>query len=403
MAPQADSNRVQVRFSPETVWGETPATPVMQELRITGESLSHQKQTIQSETLRIDRMREASVEVASSAGGDIEMEVAYSKTEIGALMEGALATTFETISLTGLTITVVAAARTMTRASGSWISDQIKPGMWIRTKSFAAAGNNGVFKVASLTATVLTLDTLTTSGLVDVTSAAGIAVIANMLRNGGTAKSYLIEKQFGGLAAGAFVYMNGMRVGSMALSVASQQIAQATFSFEGKEGKTATTTRAGSSTVPGSSVSLNGTVNVGSLYEGAAALATGIRSVSVNVGNNLRQLPKIGQKAAAGVAMGFCDVSGSIEAYFEDLTLLDKFINHTSSALQFRLNDDPTGSALGNIIIVTVPSLRYSGDATPKTPGGNQDVMIPLEFTANRFIDVDGSAYQIQIDLLPIF
>jgi hypothetical protein len=58
-------------------------------------------------------------------------------------------------------------------------------------------------------------------------------------------------------------------------------------------------------------------------------------------------------------------VTGSVTAYFENTTLMDKFVNETTSALQFTLTD-----ALGNDYIVLLPKVKYnSGNPEVSGPG----------------------------------
>ena len=73
----ADSNRVSLRSVRESVWGETPASPAMNALRITGESLKYQLRTARSNEIRPDRMVADIPQVGASVSGDIGMELSY--------------------------------------------------------------------------------------------------------------------------------------------------------------------------------------------------------------------------------------------------------------------------------------------------------------------------------------
>ena len=84
-------------------------------------------------------------------------------------------------------------------------------------------------------------------------------------------------------------------------------------------------------------------------------------------------------------------IEGTMQAYFEDLTLLNKFYNHTSSSFSMRLTD-----AGGKVMIVTFPKLYYA-DGNPPASGINTDVLLPLKFQA---IYDATTACQIQIDVL---
>lgn len=61
-------------------------------------------------------------------------------------------------SLEGLTLTVDATAKTITRSAGSWLLDGVVVPMWLGFAGFANAGNNDVYNVNAATNRVLTLD-----------------------------------------------------------------------------------------------------------------------------------------------------------------------------------------------------------------------------------------------------
>jgi hypothetical protein len=72
------------------------------------------------------------------------------------------------------------------------------------------------------------------------------------------------------------------------------------------------------------------------------------------------------------------DVTGTLNAYFEDDVMYQKFLNHTQSSLTITLTD-----AGGNTIVITLPRIYYTKGPVNIT-AGNEDVMVPLEFTALR-------------------
>lgn len=138
-----------------------------------------------------------------------------------------------------------------------------------------------------------------------------------------------------------------------------------------------TATVAGSTTAASSNDSMTASLNVGNIVEGGTALATAIKSISLDLNNNTRALMGVGSAAAIGINLGSLALTGRVEAYFEDQTLLTKVINHTSSALEFRLTD-----TAGNVMVFTLSQLRWSGH--PQNPGIDQDVMLPLDFSCER-------------------
>ena len=79
----ADTNRTSLYLSeePDDCWGDAPGVGVLApkgyEVRMTGETLIHDKQTIVSNSIRTDRMRDTLSEVAVSASGDMNFELAF--------------------------------------------------------------------------------------------------------------------------------------------------------------------------------------------------------------------------------------------------------------------------------------------------------------------------------------
>lgn len=386
--PQGESNRVSIRVSKETVWGENPASPTMARLPYTSDSLNHNKRTKQSDTLRSDRMKDAQVQVGVDAGGDINFELRFADFET--ILEAAMASVFSAVSTTGAgtasNFGFAAAGGGVQVITGpsNWTTNYTV-GAWVRVKLAAQSLNNGVFKITAKTST-----TLTVANATGVSESNSVAVIAQKtMRNGTTKQSLLIEKQYEDLTN---VYENfrGMRVAGLSLNIQTEQIVTATVRFMGKQGFTGSATVSGSLTGPSTNDSMTASLNVGSIVEGGAALSTAIKSITVDLNNNPRALMGVGQVAAIGVNLGSIALTGRVEVYFEDLTLLNKVRNHTSSSLEFRLTDPQ-----GNVFVFTLAQLRWSGN--PPNPGIDQDVMLPLDFSCERN---PTDNYMIQIDAL---
>jgi hypothetical protein len=287
-----------------------------------------------------------------------------------------------------VSLEAVAATDKFVRAAGSWITDGFVVGMWIRSGGFADPANNGLHKITAVTATDLTCGG---SALVDEASAAGRTILARMARNGSTKRSFSVEEEFPDVAS--FVKYIGMRISQWQMTVTAKQIVTGSFSFMGQKGVSAGATAVSTGNVSGNSnVVFNASNNVGTILEGGAALATALRSIQFSLNNNPREVVQIGSLTPADINYGTCQITGTIEAYFDGLTLYEKFLNHTSSSLSFRLTD-----SAGNIMIVTIPKVYYM-EGDPGVPGVNQDVMVSLPFTAVRDVTTD---CVIQVDLLP--
>jgi hypothetical protein len=133
-------------------------------------------------------------------------------------------------------------------------------------------------------------------------------------------------------------------------------------------------------------------VNVGTIFEGGSVLSNAVQGFNFTLENNMRARPQVGQKPSAEHGDGVVDVTGNLNLYLEDITLLDKMINHTDSSLAFKFTD-----ADGNVVVVSFPKLKYS-TGTPGTPGLDQDVFLSLDFEAYRDPTTDAT---VRMDFLP--
>jgi len=94
----ADTNRTSLVIAQEDddCWGADPhvgaLAPKSYEVRMTGETVVHNKATVVSETIRTDRMRDTLSEVGASVEGDINFELSFRDWE--PVLEGALANDF---------------------------------------------------------------------------------------------------------------------------------------------------------------------------------------------------------------------------------------------------------------------------------------------------------------------
>ena len=66
-----------LRFVPETTIGVTPATPALQQLRFTGESLNFNIENTKTAEIRPDRAETDLVQTAAQGGGDVNIEFSF--------------------------------------------------------------------------------------------------------------------------------------------------------------------------------------------------------------------------------------------------------------------------------------------------------------------------------------
>ena len=370
---QADSNKTNVLYAREATWGASVnvSTLNVYQTRITGTTMSHDKTTVLSEELRSDRMRADYMEVGVNAGGDFTFELIVD--EMLPLFEG-LAQSSAVLSSTTQAFTVTAS---VIAGADGW-TNNLTVGQWIRVSTTqTVALNSQVYEIAALTSTTATI----TGGTL-VASTITMNVTGKRIKNGTTEQSFVVVQEFENI--NQVVYFTGMEVSQMAMNVAYQAVVTGTFSFVGKQGFASAVASTPVSSVAASATTntpMNATSNVGTIKEAGASLSTPLRAVNFTINNNLEPRLAIGNKPAIGIRSGTCDVSGTIEAYFEDLALLKKFINHNNTSLTFRFTNP--GTTLGRMMIWTFPRIFF-GAGSPTAPGINQDVILNLDFTAVR-------------------
>lgn len=210
------------------------------------------------------------------------------------------------------------------------------------------------------------------------------------LINGATRKSFLIEEKF---TDTAFMSFPGMMVDELSLKITSRQIITGAMTFLGISGDPATVTldTGGTYQDPGNGPILSASANVGSLTEGGSAIAS-VKGIEFAIKNNLRANDVVGNKEMEAVGVGSCDLTGKIEAYFRDITLVQKFVNHTVSSLAFQVTRVPVGAVTGDLIgfAFEIPALRYTGEP-PTIQGKDQDVMLSMPFSAEASTAVAAS------------
>ena len=250
------------------------------------------------------------------------------------------------------------------------------------------------------TVTTVTDDVLTVSPAPPVNANATdakVTIKGSMLRNPSraediTPQDYVIETGFEDVSQ--YFIADGQRVGGFNYDFTSNAILKGSFTFSGRGMQRQGATVLGDEaayTVLGTTATpvANSTVNVGAIIVNGAELSTALQSIALTGDNALRDQNAVGYKFPAGIGAGRMEISGSVNAYFADGSLWDKFIDHKTVSLAFPVTDGE-----GHRYEFTIPAVVFSTD-TVTPSGGNQDIMEAMEFTAKRD---PATGCQIQID-----
>lgn len=250
--------------------------------------------------------------------------------------------------------------------------------------SGGSATKGGFFQIATIPNddTFTTVETLTA----DANGGSAVVVIkGSHLRNPGvvadiTKRSFTIQTAFTDVSK--YFRMAGMRAGTFSLNVASGEIVTGSISFMGKDTVNGSTEylTGGSFSERGTTNTevFNATSNVGTVTKNGTALTLAIKSIELNGEANLREQRAVGEKFPAGIGYGRFNLSGTIEAYFENFDFYDDFIDHVTLSLGFSMEDVDHFK-----YYITIPAIKITSD--PISPGGiDQDVMEPMEWEAQR-------------------
>jgi len=195
----------------------------------------------------------------------------------------------------------------------------------------------------------------------------------NVLKVGTTPKFFSIEDYAADIDQ-ARVF-TGMSVSSMAISLAPNQMVTTTFGMVGKDmtiSGTEKTQDAASGAAPFDAYS--GDISIGNVGAGSAvAIVTGL---DFTLTNSFAPTFVIGDDSAPSLEYGRAEVEGTLTAYFEDASLINRFLNETETEIEVSV-DDPTG---GNSYTFLFPRVKInSADVGVDGPTSR---MISMSFVA---------------------
>ena len=162
----------------------------------------------------------------------------------------------------------------------------------------------------------------------------------NVLKVGTTPKFFSIEDYAADIDQ-ARVF-TGMSVSTMGISLAPNQMVTTTFGMVGKDmtiSATEKTQNAASGAQPFDAYS--GDISIGNVG-GAAAVAI-VTALDFTLNNSYAPTFVIGDDSAPSLEYGRAEVEGTLTAYFEDASLIDRFLNETETEIEVSV-DDPTGA-----------------------------------------------------------
>lgn len=202
------------------------------------------------------------------------------------------------------------------------------------------------------------------------------AVGTDQIKAGKGRQAFTFVRYFSDIAeAGKPYYVyRGCEINSISLSIAANAMITGSFTVIGQSqellGNLSTlgvpTYPAPSTTSPLDSFS-------GALKENGTTIAV-ITELQLTLENNISPRFVVGSKNSIDPSVGRSNCTGTITAFFEDSTLVEKFINEEESDIEFELPD-----SAGNLLKIIIPRIKYTGGQPDVSGEGPITLSMPFQ------------------------
>jgi len=190
----------------------------------------------------------------------------------------------------------------------------------------------------------------------------------------GTTPKYFSIEDFAADIGQARLF-TGCTMSSMNISIAPNQMVTSTFGVVGKDMTISQTEKTvASSTVNNPFDSHSGEVQIADTGGSLSSIAS-ITSIDFTVDNSFFPAFVIGDVSAPHILYEMASIEGTFSAYFEDASLIERFINETETQLSVSVND-PSGV---NEYEFLFPRIKINGADVPVGGTGPRIVELPFK------------------------
>lgn len=191
---------------------------------------------------------------------------------------------------------------------------------------------------------------------------------SNILKAGVTPSSFSIERRY--LDISQFLLYTGCMVNTLSLSIPASGGVTGSFDFVGRNMSTSTTTVGAPTDV---ALTDPFTSDGGVIQEGGATVAF-VTGLELSLTNNISPNYAVGSNFSREQTYGRSILTGTVTAFFENLTLLNKFINETESSITVTLTDPAA-----NDLTISIPRIKYTGGEVPVEGEGSVTLSLPFQ------------------------
>lgn len=361
MATATGINKV-VSYKKETTFGTLPSASGAQTIRRVSSAFNLTKETYQSEEIRTDYQLSDFRHGVRSVEGNISGELsagAYSDFLASALARNFTAATPSALGST--TIASVTGTYTITRTTGSFLTDGIRVGNVVRLTGFATNNNNKNLLIIALTATVATVVALNNATLTPETVASGGAYTATgkttfAPTTGHTDDSYSFESWYADI--GQSEVCTGNKVNTVGIALPATGLTTIDLNFMGQDLKQRSTSQYFTSPTAQGTNGIFAAVNGALIVNGSpVALVT---AANININRNMTSEAVVGSNIKPEIYEGRIIVDGDFSTLYQDGTFAGYFDTEAEISLVIAL----TANNLPNseFMSFTLPRLKLSTD-----------------------------------------
>lgn len=208
---------------------------------------------------------------------------------------------------------------------------------------------------------------------------------SDVLKNGITPKTLAFERTLETGATDQYLRYTGLQVGMLSLSMTARERITGSMSLVGRGHSKASAALSGATYADANTKAIMAaSADIGSISISGVSPSPTLMSAEIQIENNLREQIAIGNRGPVGIGAGRCLVTGSFEAYFENLALYNAFYDHDDVGISLTL-----GSVSGEKYTINLPKTKLT-EVEPIAAGANdQDIMANFNFQA--IYDTSGS------------
>lgn len=200
----------------------------------------------------------------------------------------------------------------------------------------------------------------------------------NVLKAGVIRQPFTMVRKFAQVAAPTagdlFLPYTGVEVNTLSVNTVANGIATFTLGLLGKDqGTSVTSAPNGVGTATPPSVTGMMTGSLGTLNEGGDPVAL-CTEANFSLENGLEIRPVIGSNFTRFPAVGRSSITGQAVFYFENATLLNKFIDGDSSSIDYEVEDEA-----GNKYKFEFPRIKYTGGQPDVSGQGSIILTMPFQ------------------------